>query len=80
LTPDHLLGRVMSVFRVLLGLGGVLGALLGGVVATALGLRSPYLISGIAQMAMVPFFALALRGAIPPPGTAPAASGPAPTP
>jgi MFS family permease len=59
LTPDHLLGRVLSVFRVLVGLGGVLGAILGGVVADV-SLRSPYLISGIAQLALAPVFGVAL--------------------
>jgi hypothetical protein len=59
LTPDHLLGRVMSVFRVLVGLGGVLGALLGGVVAD-IALRAPYLCSGITQIVLAPVFGAAL--------------------
>jgi predicted MFS family arabinose efflux permease len=60
LTPDHLLGRVMSVFRVLVGLGGVIGALLGGVVADAAGLRMPYLVSGVVQLALAPVFGITL--------------------
>jgi len=59
LTPDHLLGRVMSVFRVLVALGGVLGALLGGVLVD-IALRLPYLSAGIAQIALAPVFGVAL--------------------
>jgi predicted MFS family arabinose efflux permease len=62
-TPDHLLGRVMSVFRVFVGVGGVLGALLGGVLADAIGLRAPYLWSGIVQLGLTPVFAIALSRA-----------------
>jgi MFS family permease len=51
----------MSVFRVLVGLGGVVGALLGGVVAGSVGLRAPYVISGVVQLALLPAFGLALR-------------------
>jgi MFS family permease len=47
LTPDHLLGRVISTFR-LFSYGAVpLGALLGGVVARAFGLRAPFLLAGV---------------------------------
>jgi MFS family permease len=47
LTPDHLLGRVVSAFR-LFGFGAVpLGSLLGGVVARSLGLRAPFVIAGV---------------------------------
>jgi MFS family permease len=46
LTPDHLLGRVISAFR-LFSYGAVpLGALLGGVVARGFGLRAPFLVAG----------------------------------
>jgi len=62
-TPDQLLGRVMSVYRVLVGLGAVVGALLGGVVASTAGLRVPYVASGIAQLALAPLFAVALARA-----------------
>ncbi len=45
LTPDRLLGRVVASFR-LIGIGALpFGALFGGWVARAAGLRSPYLIS-----------------------------------
>jgi MFS family permease len=48
LTPDHLLGRVISTFR-LFSYGAVpLGALLGGVVARTFGLRAPFLLAGVA--------------------------------
>ena len=47
LTPDRLLGRVISAFR-LFSFGAVpLGSLLGGVVARAFGLRAPFVIAGI---------------------------------
>jgi MFS family permease len=47
LTPDRLLGRVISAFR-LFGYGAVpLGSLLGGVVARAFGLRAPFLVAGV---------------------------------
>jgi MFS family permease len=59
LTPDNLLGRVMSVFSVLVGLGGVVGALLGGVLVD-IALRLPYLSAGIAQIALAPLFGAAL--------------------
>lgn len=45
LTPDHLLGRVVSASR-LLGLGGAgLGALLGGLVADGYGLTAPLVVA-----------------------------------
>jgi MFS family permease len=54
LTPDHLLGRVISTFR-LFSYGAVpLGALLGGVVARGFGLRAPFLLAGV----VVPVVAL----------------------
>jgi MFS family permease len=54
LTPDHLLGRVISAFR-LFSYGAVpLGALLGGVVARTFGLRAPFLLAGV----VVPLAAL----------------------
>jgi MFS family permease len=62
-TPDALLGRVMSVFRVLVGIGGVLGALAGGVLANAFGLRAPYLCSGITQLVLAPVFGFAIASA-----------------
>jgi MFS family permease len=47
LAPDRLLGRVISSFR-LFSYGAVpLGALLGGVLARAFGLRAPFLVAGI---------------------------------
>ncbi len=62
-TPDELLGRVMSVFRVLVGVGGVVGAVIGGVVANGFGLRAPYLWSGVVQLALAPVFGFALASA-----------------
>jgi MFS family permease len=47
LAPDRLLGRVISSFR-LFSYGAVpLGALLGGVLARAFGLRAPFLVAGM---------------------------------
>jgi MFS family permease len=47
LTPDRLLGRVISAFR-LFSYGAVpLGSLLGGVLARAFGLRAPFLAAGV---------------------------------
>jgi MFS family permease len=47
LTPDHLLGRVISAFR-LFGYGSVpLGSLLGGLLARSFGLRAPFVVAGV---------------------------------
>jgi MFS family permease len=47
IVPDRLMGRVVSTFRVL-GYGAVpVGAILGGAVAQALGLRAPFLLGGV---------------------------------
>jgi MFS family permease len=57
LTPDHLLGRVISAFR-LLGFGVVpLGALLGGVLASTFGLRAPFVVAGVVITASALAFA-----------------------
>jgi MFS family permease len=58
LTPDRLLGRVISAYR-LFSYGVVpLGSLLGGVLARSLGLRAPFVVAGIvipiATMACLP--------------------------
>jgi MFS family permease len=48
LTPDELLGRVVSAFR-LFGMGvAALSALLGGGIATAYGLRAPMFVAALA--------------------------------
>jgi MFS family permease len=62
-TPDVLRGRVLSVFGVVVGVGGVFGALLGGTVADAFGLRAPYVASGVVQLLLAPVFGTALRRA-----------------
>jgi MFS family permease len=55
LTPDHLLGRVISAFR-LFGYGAVpLGSLLGGVLARTFGLGAPFVVAGV----VIPVAALA---------------------
>jgi len=44
--PDHLLGRVNSVYR-FLGWGGMpVGALIGGLLASSYGLRAPFWVGG----------------------------------
>jgi predicted MFS family arabinose efflux permease len=49
--PDHLLGRVNSVYR-FLGWGSIpIGALLGGILADIWGLRAPFVIGGLIQVA-----------------------------
>jgi MFS family permease len=60
LTPDRLLGRVISAFR-LFGYGAVpLGSLLGGILARSFGLRSPFVVAGV----VIPVVALACLPAI----------------
>jgi MFS family permease len=53
--PDHLLGRVNSAYRFVGWGASPLGALAGGLVANALGLRAPFFIAGaISLVALVP--------------------------
>jgi len=62
LTPDRLLGRVISAFR-LFSYGAVpLGSLLGGVLARSFGLRAPFLVAGV----VIPVVALLCLPAINP--------------
>jgi MFS family permease len=52
ITPDRLVGRINSTFQ-LLSFGMLpLGAALGGILGRTLGLRSPFLIGGVALLAM----------------------------
>jgi MFS family permease len=67
--PGHLLGRVNSVYR-MLGWGLMpLGALVGGFVAHAAGLRAPYIVAGllclVAVLAALPLLIPAARPAPP---------------
>jgi MFS family permease len=67
IVPGHLLGRVNSVYR-MLGWGLMpLGALAGGFVAHAAGLRAPYVVAGllcfVSVLAALPFLLSAVRGA-----------------
>ena len=67
IVPGHLLGRVNSVYR-MLGWGLMpLGALAGGFVAHAAGLRAPYVVAGLlcllSVLAALPFLLAAVRGA-----------------
>jgi MFS family permease len=68
IVPGHLLGRVNSVYR-MLGWGLMpLGALAGGFVAHAAGLRAPYIAAGLvcalSVLAALPLLRAADRGAI----------------
>jgi MFS family permease len=60
-TPDHLLGRVVSAFRIF-GLGGpVIGAPLGGAVAEAFGVRWAFVASSVVMVIAWALTLLALR-------------------
>jgi MFS family permease len=59
--PQPLLGRVSNVFRSIIWGAMPLGALLGGVLADVRGLRSPFVIAGVAQIALVALLARPLR-------------------
>jgi len=52
LIPDHLLGRVNSVYRLLAWGTMPIGAGLGGLLASTLGLASPFLIGGVVNVVM----------------------------
>lgn len=59
--PDELLGRVNSVYR-FLGWGSMpIGALLGGAIASAYGLRAPFIVAGVAQLLALPLLARAVN-------------------
>ncbi|MEV4417383.1 MFS transporter [Catellatospora sp. NPDC049609] len=58
LVPDHLLGRVVTAFRVLGNGTAPIGALVGGVIATAASLSAPLLIAAVVQVAAVVLAAL----------------------
>ena len=67
IVPGHLLGRVNSVYR-MLGWGLMpAGALAGGFVAHAAGLRAPYIVAGLlcllSVLAALPFLRAAVRAA-----------------
>jgi len=55
ITPDRLRGRVESVYRLLEHGAAAPGALLGGLLATTLGLAAPFWIGAIAAAAIIPF-------------------------
>ncbi|MFF9869610.1 MFS transporter [Streptomyces sp. NPDC013953] len=54
LIPDHMLGRVTAVFRTLSTGASALGAVLGGLLARALGLFWPFIIVGAVVVALGP--------------------------
>ncbi len=76
LTPSHLLGRVNASWRFLVWGAGPIGALLGGALGEAVGLRQAILISGLACLAALPillFSPLPRVREVPHPQPAPAA-------
>jgi MFS family permease len=62
--PDHLLGRVMASYRVIAYGAMPLGALLGGVVAGAFGLRAPFVVGAVLVAALLVWFAPATRATL----------------
>ncbi|MDJ0386090.1 MFS transporter [Streptomyces sp. G-G2] len=54
LIPDHMLGRVTAVFRTLSTGASTLGAVLGGLLASAVGLQWPFIIVGAVVVALGP--------------------------
>ncbi|WP_053801544.1 MFS transporter [Streptomyces rimosus] len=54
LIPDHMLGRVTAVFRTLSTGASALGALAGGLLASALGLSWPFYVGGVALVMLAP--------------------------
>ncbi len=59
--PPALLGRVSNVFRSIIWGAIPLGGLLGGVLADLRGLRAPFVVAGVAQIALVAVVGLPLR-------------------
>jgi predicted MFS family arabinose efflux permease len=62
LVPDQLLGRVVSAFRLLGNGAAPVGAALGGLVASGLGLRAPIVLAPAVIALSVVLLALPLRG------------------
>jgi len=63
--PDHLLGRVNSAYRFVGWGASPLGALAGGLLANAFGLRAPFFIAGaISLLALVPATIILTPGAL----------------
>jgi len=52
IVPDHLLGRVVSAFRMLAYCAVPVGTLLGGVLGRTLGLRAPFLLAAAVRVAI----------------------------
>ncbi len=55
LTPDGLRGRVESAYRLIESGGAAPGALLGGILATHLGLAAPYWLGAAVALGLIPF-------------------------
>ena len=69
--PDELRGRVGNVFRMFVFGAIPLGAVFGGLLAEAFGLRTPILVAGVAQAGLALLTAPALRAAVGRPAVAP---------
>lgn len=60
-TPDHLLGRVMSAYRVIAYGTLPVGAAVGGVLATAVGPAAPFVAGAVAVALLAAWLAVRLR-------------------
>ncbi|MFW9781233.1 MAG: MFS transporter [Candidatus Heimdallarchaeota archaeon] len=53
-------GKIFSLFRVFLNVGNVIGPILGGFVSFYVGLKSPFIISIIVELCLIPFYVITL--------------------
>ncbi len=68
LTPDELRGRVASAVRMVAWGSQPIGALLGGFVASQLGLRAPYFVAGVGWILILILLNPAIEGEFEPVG------------
>jgi len=61
ITPDAMLGRVMSGFRIIAYGAFPIGAALGGIIATVVGIRATFYVGGGLIAALLPYLMLATR-------------------
>ena len=80
ITPDHLLGRMNATYRLFAWGVMPIGALLGGIVAEAIGLRAVFVVAGLVSIGMLYFRRYltdaaidAAEAAVEPPAEAPSA-------
>jgi MFS family permease len=60
--PDRLLGRIMAAYRFIAYGAFPIGALIGGAIATAAGLRAPFAFGAVLTIVLLPFLWSALSG------------------